>query len=163
RLMTSAIGAIAALSWAVPADAGAMQLDGEFAVSSTGGATYHIPIAVPPGTNGMMPNLALDYDSQRGDGIVGVGWSLAGFPAIRRCPKTFAQDGAAGRIGYDANDRFCLDGQHLMAVTGTYGADLAEYRTEVETFTKVISHGTVGTGPSWFEAFLPSGRVLEFG
>jgi len=140
-----------------------MQLDGTFAVSSSGGATYHIPVAVPPGTAGMMPDLSLDYDSQRGSGIVGVGWSLNGFSAIRRCAQTVAQDNLDGRIGYDAADRFCLDGQRLMVVTGTYGADLAEYRTEVESFRKVISHGTAGTGPSWIEVRLPSGRVLEFG
>jgi hypothetical protein len=153
----------AAVLSAPPAAAGPMQLDGKFAVSSSGGATYHIPMAVPPGTAGMMPNLSLDYDNQRGDGIVGVGWSLGGFSAIRRCAQTFTQDGADGRVGYDTSDRYCLDGQRLMVITGTYGADLSEYRTEIESFTKVIAHGTAGNGPSWFEVHLPSGRVLEFG
>lgn len=164
RILGSAIVAftVGALL-ASPAAAGPMQLEGTFAVGETGSATYHIPIAVPPGTAGMMPNLSLDYDSQRGSGIVGVGWSLNGFSAIRRCARTVAQDGAAGRVGYDANDRYCLDGQRLMAVTGTYGADLTEYRTEIESFRKVISRGTAGTGPSWFEVRLPSGRVLQYG
>lgn len=163
----AAIMAIAALALPTPpASAGPMELSGTLAVSESGGATYSVPIAVPPGTAGMMPNLSLGYDSQRGSGIVGVGWSLNGFSAIRRCAQTRAQDTSAlsnGRVGFDANDRFCLDGQRLMAVTGTYGADLTEYRTEIEGFKKVISRGTAGTGPSWFEVRLPSGRVLEYG
>jgi hypothetical protein len=157
---------IAALGIALSASlavAGPMQLTGEFGVGSTGSAQYHVPIAVPPGTAGMMPSLSLDYDSDRGSGIVGVGWSLNGFSAIRRCPQTVAQDSAAGRVGYDTNDRYCLDGARLMAISGTYGANLTEYRTEIESFKKVISNGTAGNGPSWFEVRLPSGRILEYG
>jgi hypothetical protein len=39
-------------------------------------------------------------------------------------------DGAIGGVNYDGNDRFCLDGQRLVAITRTYGSDGAEYRTE---------------------------------
>jgi hypothetical protein len=166
RTFVAAIMAIAALASSSPASAGPMELSGTFAVSESGGATYSIPIAVPPGTAGMMPSLSLGYDSQRSSGIVGVGWSLNGFSAIRRCAETRAQDPSAlsnGRVGFDAADRFCLDGQRLMVVTGTYGANLSEYRTEIEGFRKVTAQGTAGVGPSWFEVRLPSGRVLQYG
>lgn len=158
RTFATAIMAIAGLALSSPpASAGPMELSGTFAVSDSGGATYSIPIAVPPGTAGMMPNLSLGYDSQRGSGIVGVGWSLNGFSAIRRCAKTVAQDGAAGRVGFDANDAYCLDGQRLMLISGS------DYRTEIEGFKKVTAQGTAGTGPSWFEVRLPSGRILQYG
>src|SRR5262249_16682575 len=98
-----------------------------------------------------------------GAGVVGVGWSLSGLPAIGRCPQTFAQDGVRGAVNYDANDRFCLDGQRLIATSGTYGADGTEYRTEIESFSKIISHGTAGTGPAWFEVRSKSGQILQFG
>jgi hypothetical protein len=167
RIFGAAIMAIAGLALSqAPTFAGPMELSGTFAVGESGGATYSIPIAAPPGTAGMMPNLSLAYDSQRGSGIVGVGWSLNGFSAIRRCAETRAQDPAAlsnGRVGFDAADRFCLDGQRLMVVTGTYGANLSEYRTELESFKKVTAQGTAGNGPSWFEVRLPSGRVLHYG
>jgi hypothetical protein len=39
-----------------------------------------------------------------------------------------------------------------MVIGGAYGADGAEYRTERESFTKVISYGTAGNGPAWFKA-----------
>jgi hypothetical protein len=78
----------------------------------------------------MVPNLSLVYHSQSGDGLLGIGWSLSGLSAIYRCPATLLQDGFDGGVNYDANDRFCLDGQRLVAVAGAYGAHGTEYRTE---------------------------------
>lgn len=148
---------------ALPAAAQGMALSGKFGVSATGAATYSIPIALPPSTAGMIPSLSLTYSSQHGNGVFGVGWTLDGLPSIGRCSPTLAQDGVAGAIGYDANDRFCLDGHRLIAISGAYGADGTEYRTEIESFAKIISHGTAGTGPAWFEVWTKSGQRLEFG
>jgi RHS repeat-associated protein len=143
--------------------AGAMQLDGQFKVNAQGAATYTIPLTVPPGTAGMQPSLTLDYNSQGANGLLGVGWTLGGFMSIGRCPQTPVQDGAATSIAYASSDRFCLDDQRLMLVSGTYGGDGAEYRTEVESFTRVISHGVAGTGPSWFEIRTKSGQTMQLG
>ena len=140
-----------------------MSLPGKMAVGQTGAASYSIPIALPPGTAGMAPSLSLDYSSQGGNGLLGVGWSLSGLPSIGRCPRTIAQDGAVGGINYDANDRFCMDGQRLVAISGTYGADGTQYRTEVESYSKIISHGNAGTAPAWFEVHTKSGQTMEFG
>jgi hypothetical protein len=140
-----------------------MTLPGEFSVSATGGAQYTIPISVPPGTAGMVPALSLEYQSQGGDGLLGIGWSLGGLPSIVRCPRTIAQDGTTGGVNYDANDEFCLAGQRLVAVNGSYGADGTEYRTEVESFSRVISHGAAGNGPAWFEIHTKSGQLMELG
>src|SRR4030095_4822385 len=105
---------------------------GSFRVTERGTAEYRIPIQVPPGIAGMEPKLALVYDSQAGNGLLGVGWSLDGLSAITRCPRTMPPDGARGRIEFGSNDRFCLDGQRLVAVSGSYGAAGTEYRTEIE-------------------------------
>lgn len=142
---------------------GVMSLPGSFGVSPTGAASYSLPIAVPPGTAGMMPALSLDYSSQSGNGPLGVGWSLSGLVSITRCPRTTVQDGAGGRVNDDTNDRFCLEGQRLVAVSGAYGADGSEYRTEVETLSRVIAHGSSGVGPTWFEVRTKSGQVMEIG
>jgi hypothetical protein len=140
-----------------------MTLPGKFEVTDTGSASYTIPINIVPGTAGLEPKLSLQYDSRSGNGLLGIGWSLAGLPAITRCGRTIAQDGQAGGISYDANDRFCLDGQRLIAISGTYGADQTEYRTERESFSKVVSYGTAGSGPSWFKVWTKAGLVMEFG
>ena len=108
-----------------------------FKVGSSGNAAYSLPIIVPPGINGLQPKLMLSFDSQAGNGLLGVGWSLVGLPAIHRCPQTIAQDNFNGGINYDANDRFCMDGQRLMVISGTNGGNGAEYRTELDTFVRV--------------------------
>jgi len=148
---------------ATPAVAQSMAISGKFDVGGSGAAADSIPIAVPPGTAGMTPGLALSFSSQGGNGIVGVGWSLSGLASINRCPQTFAQDGVSGGVNFDANDRFCLDGQRLVAISEAYGADGAEYRTEIESFTRVVSHGPAGNGPAWFEVHTQSGQIMEFG
>jgi hypothetical protein len=149
--------------WRDWAQAQSMALPGKMGVSETGAATYEVPITVPPGTAGMVPSLSLSYNSQSGNGLLGMGWQLEGLPSLGRCPRTIAQDGVRGGINFDADDRFCLDGQRLMAISGAYGADGTEYRTEIESFAKVISRGTAGTGPAWFEVRTKTGQIMEFG
>jgi RHS repeat-associated protein len=114
----------------------------------------------------MVPSLSLDYSSQAGDGIAGLGWTLSGLPSISRCPRTFAQDGVHGSVNYDANDRFCMDGQRLIYVTGTgtgYGTDASQYRTEVEGFSKIVEHNAINSSNVYFEVWTKSGQHMEFG
>jgi hypothetical protein len=143
---------------------------GAFRVTESGAAEYRIPIRVPPGIAGMEPRLAMVYNSQAGNGLLGVGWSLEGLSAVARCPSTMAQDGVRGGVNFDANDRYCLDGQRLIAKVGAAtgvpagcGSPNVEYHTERESFTRVISCGTAGSGPAWFHARTKAGQVIEYG
>jgi Salmonella virulence plasmid 65kDa B protein len=163
RVATLGLAAIFLTALSVSGHCGTMSLPGQFAVTQTGAATYTIPIAVPPGTAGVVPSLSLEYSNQSSNGLLGIGWTLGGLPSIGRCPRTIAQDGASGGVNFDANDRFCMEGERLVVVSGTYGADGAVYRTEVDTFSKIISHGTAGSGPAWFEVHTKSGQIMEFG
>jgi RHS repeat-associated protein len=146
------------------ADAPPMLVPGKPNVASNGGFTYSVPIAVPPGSAGMAPSLSLEYSSHNPNGLQGLGWVLSGLPTIGRCPRTPAQDsGVRGSVNFDNQDRFCMDGQRLVAINGAYGANDTEYRTEVDGLSKIISHGVAGTGPEWFEVHTKSGQVIEFG
>jgi hypothetical protein len=160
RVLATALLAVAAPQSSF---AQSMTLPGKFSVGSSGSAAYNIPIAVPPGTAGLAPSLSLEYNSQGSNGLLGVGWSLGGLPSIGRCPQTVAQDGTLGAVTFSTSDRFCMDGQRLVLLSGTYGADGAQYRTEVETFSEIISHGTAGNGPAWFEVHTKSGQIMQFG
>jgi hypothetical protein len=55
-----------------------------------GAANYTIPITVPPGIAGMQPELSINYNSNTGNGQLGVGFSLGGLSIIHRCSKTIA-------------------------------------------------------------------------
>ncbi|MCG8425444.1 MAG: hypothetical protein MJE77_46800, partial [Proteobacteria bacterium] len=61
-----------------------------FTVTDGGQAVYTIPLAVPAGTVGLTPSLALQYQSGAGLGLLGRGWRLTGFSQIARCPRSFA-------------------------------------------------------------------------
>ena len=140
-----------------------MLTPGQFQVSESGAATYTIPIQVSPGIAGMEPKLSLNYSSQSGNGLLGMGWSIGGLGGVSRCPRTIAQDGAKGGVNYDSNDRYCLDGQRLIAISGSEGADGTEYRTERESFAKIVSYGSAGNGPAWFKVWTKAGQVMEYG
>lgn len=156
--------AISILSGVIPAQAAVTGTTaGQFDVTPTGAATYSIPITVPPGIGGMEPKLALSYSSQAGNGIAGVGWNLSGLSYVTRCPETMIQDGVKSPPNYDATDKYCLDGQRLVAVTGTYGANGTEYRTERESFSRIVSYGSNGFGSAWFKVWTKAGQVMEYG
>ena len=136
---------------------------GQFEVSDTGATQYRVNIDVPPGTAGLIPTIGLTYDSRGGNGLLGVGWSLTGLPKISRCSTTLAQHGFIDGVDFDDNDQFCLDGQHLVAVQTKEGAGETVYRTEQDTFAKVISYGVAGSGPASFQVQTKAGLTLEYG
>ena len=68
-------------------------------LANTGAATYTIPIQAPAGRGGIAPNLALSYNSDQGNGWVGMGWTLD-MGAIQRSTKT------PGGMTYSTSDHF---------------------------------------------------------
>jgi hypothetical protein len=98
---------------------------GSLQVSSDGDLVYNFPLWIPPGRNGVQPPLSLNYRSRAPNGLVGVGWSIAGLSQITRCAQTTARNGENIPVAFDTTDRFRLDGQQLVAVNGTYGTDSA--------------------------------------
>lgn len=138
-------------------------IPGEFRVSESGAATYSIPLAILKGTAGVSPQLSLNYSSQNGNGLLGQGWALGGLSAITRCRQTLAQDGEANPISWSEEDRFCLDGQRLMVVSGSYGAPGAEYKTEIDQFKTIKAHGGTSGNPDYFTVTGKDGSVSTFG
>ncbi len=148
-----------ATSSAVDTSAEPGTIAGQFQVSPSGAASYSIPITVPPGVAGMEPELGLQYSSQSGNGLLGIGWSLSGLSSISRCNKTIAHDGSA----YASSGRLCLDGQRLKLVQGSYGADGANYRTDIDSFKAVTAVGSTDAATSYFELKTKSGLTYTYG
>ena len=72
---------------------------GSFTGASTvsqGIANYTIPIQIPAGTNNVVPQFSIVYQSQGSDGLLGNGWKLTGLSLISRNLKSFYHDGFVG-------------------------------------------------------------------
>ncbi|WP_158501855.1 RHS repeat-associated core domain-containing protein [Vitiosangium sp. GDMCC 1.1324] len=159
-----------------------------FDVDPDGNATARIELEVPPGPHGMQPKLALSYSSSGENGLLGTGWSLQGLSAITRSGPSPFYDGTElrayeGRVSYSSDgdgssrDRFLLDGKRLIAVkngSGTvlssvtaqndaYGKPGTVYHSALESWSKVTSQGTAGSGPQYFTVYKKDGTMLEYG
>jgi RHS repeat-associated protein len=146
------------------AQAGIGRTPGTAFVDADGEAAYTIPIALPPGTNGMTPALSLEYRHRSPGGLLGIGWNIGGLSQIARCPRTIAQDGVNAAVSAISLDRLCLDGQRLVVVNGlAYGTPGAEYRTEIESFARIRSVAGASWAPRYFVVETLDGRVLEYG
>lgn len=136
-------------------------------VSLSGGVNYSVPIDVPPGLNGVEPDIALSYDSHSGNGLAGWGWNVSGISVITRIPSTSFHDDLIDGVDFDSHDRFALDGQRLIVKTGTYGGNGTEYQTEQYSNLKIISYGshpdTGVQGPASFKVFYPDGSIGYYG
>lgn len=138
--------------------------EGQFKVDQRGAATYSIPINVAAGTAGLAPSVALSYASNPRNGVAGIGWEISGLSAISRCRQTMDQDRQAKAITWTNNDRFCLDGQRLLMVSGSaYGAPGSSYRPEIDSGVRVTAVGSVNNEPDSFEVRRKDGSVSYYG
>ncbi|QIB64766.1 DNRLRE domain-containing protein [Kineobactrum salinum] len=140
-------------------------LSGSATVSAGGNAAYNIPLELPPARRGLVPDLSLVYNSNLKNSTVGLGWFLQGQSSIVRCPKTLIQDGESRPVRFDSEDRYCMDGHKLVAVSGAYGANGTIYRTEVDQFKSIRSSTAPGVtgGPASFEVRTKDGLRLFYG
>ena len=87
---------------------------------NTGAANVNVPIEVPPGRNGMAPNLALSYNSNKRNGWIGVGWDIK---------TSFIQRNIKWGLDYSEND-YVADGNRELAARGDWGTDYYGHKTE---------------------------------
>lgn len=132
-------------------------LRGDYSVNADGSFSYNVPIQVPPGINGMQPNIALTYNSNRRNGVVGWGWALGGQSMVSRCRATMLKDGHPSSINNGSDYKFCLDGQRLVEIAP------GEYRTEVESFRVIKTEGGTAKVPSGWTVTMNDGDVYTYG
>ena len=82
----------------------------DFDVNDNGAAVISMPLEFPEGINGMTPQLSLEYNSQGGNGIMGLGWSLGGMSKISRVPYTYMYDDSCHAVQFSSIDELSLDG-----------------------------------------------------
>ncbi|QES88069.1 FG-GAP-like repeat-containing protein [Rhizosphaericola mali] len=126
---------------------------------------YTIPLKLLKGNGTFTPNITIDYNNHRGDGLAGWGWSISCLSSITRSGKTNYYNGLSSPISYtNTNDAFVLDGQHMFVTSGSNGADGSTYGLENEQFAKIQSTGGSETmGPTYFTVTQKDGTVFEYG
>ena len=105
---------------------------------------------MPEPANGLKPDIAIAYNSQAGNGIVGYGCNITGISVITRGARDIYHDGQAKRIQNTNNDAFFLDGKRI--ITG---------HPEGDPYTTVTKHDE--SGYSWFEVTTPDGNRYQYG
>jgi hypothetical protein len=138
-------------------------LPGSVDVSPMGAATYSIPIDLPKGLGDIAPQLAITYNSQAGDGLLGKGWNLAGISSITRGPQTMYYDNNVRAVDFSNNDRFYIDGQRLVVTSSTNGANGSTYSKEAQDFSTVTCTASTTTGPDNFSVTTKDGTTILYG
>jgi len=136
---------------------------GVASVTGSGGASYTIPIAIPQGTNGMMPSVSINYNSQGGNGLLGMGWDLSAVSAITRNGQTIYHNNQVLGIQMNNSDAFVMDGMRLIPTGGANGVDATVYGTEQESYSKITSNGSSGSGPATFTVLSKNGNTMVYG
>ena len=149
RRITRTLAWVAPCCWWAHAAAAAVTPRGSYATS----------IAIEaPAFHGLSPQLSIEYSSQGGNGMLGVGWSLQGLSEIHVTSAT----GGAPRN--NSSDRFRLDGIELIPCANAPGASsvakspsckyalpapLEGYTARTETCQRIAFEPST-TGGRWF-------------
>jgi len=136
-------------------------LEGTPSVGTNGAANYSIPIPLPPGTHDMAPKLNLSYNSNLGEGIMGMGWSL-GLSSIIRVNQDIYHDLKCQSVALDDTDVLSLDGNRMYVSSGTNLTSPCVYRLEDENYTQ-ITYKTNTSGTLYFLAETKQGIKMEYG
>jgi RHS repeat-associated protein len=128
-----------------------------------GSAGLKFEIEAPGGRRGMRPQLAVTYNSDGGNGWLGLGWSL-GVSSMR-------VDTRWGVPRYDAakeTETYVLDGEmltplaHRGALVDRAGGDKVFYPRVEGAFQEIVRHGN-GPGAYWWEVTDKSGTKRFYG
>ncbi len=134
---------------------------GELQISSSGAATYNLPIAIPPSIMNVAPVINLTYSSGVRGGIAGQGWSINSISSIARMATRRDIEGFVDGVDFDNDDKLALDGQRLLIKTGTYWANGSSYETEYKSNIKIecINQGSY----TYFVVTTPDGSRSWYG
>ncbi len=144
---------------------------GGLAVSHDGAAQYHLPIQMPVGRGGFVPrSFSLEYDSNAGNGIAGVGFRLNGPSQIHRCPMSRAYgDAEVAPVNWgepsvpnQVNYALCLDGKRLIRIpNGTTRP--SNYRLEDDPTVRITILEYDARGPRSIEVKDGNGNTYTYG
>ena len=132
------------------------------AISRDGARLYNVPIGTVCGLK-MTPQVALQYNSQSGEGICGYGWNLAGLSSITLINNSqyyYGSSDAASIYRPSASSAFALDGVPLVENSG----DLSNnYPLVTATGNVLVRANLRGNYVNTFTVLFPDGRRGTYG
>lgn len=164
---------MASIFISIPSYAQRMAISVDFSVGVDGAAKYSLPLTLRGNAEGVMPSIAIEYNSQGKNGILGKGWSLSGFSAISRCAKTYAQDGinmpALDNYETYSTAAFCVDGRRLFAsgkIPVVAADTMLEYKSEMADFSLIRGSfpatRTMASDGKHFTMYTKSGLIMTY-
>lgn len=137
-------------------------IDGQHGVSASGASSYTIPIKLPPGTNGFIPQISVSYNSQGSNGVLGMGWNILGVSTLSVTNRTLYYDNKTAPVELNiannpTGNPYILDGVRLIP----YNTNL--YHLETQTFTTIKSQNPTIYGAEYFTSYSKDGSIAEFG
>ena len=131
----------------------------DFDVNENGAAVISMPLEFPEGINGMTPHLSLNYNSQGGNGIMGLGWSLGGMSKISRVPYTYMYDDSCHAVKFSNIDELALDGVVLRK--GSKDGKVCYY-PEIYDYSIVYPINSEGNYDNGFRVLKRDGNVYTY-
>lgn len=119
---------------------------------SSGNASFKIPLNIPAGRGGAVPQLALEYNSGSVNSWMGRGFDIP-VPSI-------STDTRFGLPEYDGKDTYILEGKELVPVSSSSSDTRYRMRVEKE-FKRILRHRE--TGYDYWEVTDKSGNIQFFG
>ncbi len=132
----------------------------------TGTGNFTVPIAVPPGRNGLQPQLNLVYSSGHGNGLHGTGWALDIAGVTRKTSR-----GIPRYRDYDldpaTSDVFILSGAEDLVPVPDASLDpslATRYRPRSEgLFASIVHHHDAVAGRNYWEVSSIDGLTSYYG
>ncbi len=130
-------------------------------MTPTGARTYSVPVSVIQSLD-FVPQIALSYNSQGGQGVAGYGWSISGLSSITIANRTQYYNGAPKAVNYmDTDHVYTLDG--IPLVQNEKSSLAGEFQLETARGHIVVKKHLSGGEVSHFTALYPDGSRATFG
>jgi RHS repeat-associated protein len=126
----------------------------------SGTGNFTVPIALPPGRNGLQPELSIVYSTGNGNGPFGLGWGLSVPGVMRKTAKGLPQyrDNSPSPEDWDT---FVLSGaEDLVPIERSPG--VTRYRPRTEGLFARIEHH-YGEGNDYWQVWSKDGLVSIYG
>lgn len=129
-------------------------------VSPSGALAITVPIDCYAGIGDAQPHISLVYNSQLGNGIMGMGWNLGGISKINAVKKNLYYDGNAAMLSTglmgSISDVYVLDGNRLIKSGNNYITANGNIKV-----TNIIAPNA-STINSGFQCYLPDGSQCTY-